>query len=66
MITVPFERLLTRQEVAEILRVSTKTVRRLEQRGSLPRVELSGAGIRYLRKDLDAFISQRRVEKALW
>ena len=34
-------RLLTRTEVCEILQVAPMTVRRLEQRGQLPRVEFA-------------------------
>ena len=61
-----FDRLLTRKEVAEILQVCPHTVRNLEKRGSLPRVEISRVGVRYLKKDVDEFIAQRRVKQALW
>ncbi len=61
-----YERLLTRKEVADMLRVCPHTVRNLEKRGSLPRVEISGIGIRYLKEDVEDFISSRRVERAYW
>jgi excisionase family DNA binding protein len=52
----PYETLLTRKEVADMLKVSTFTVRRLEQRGKIPRVEISGVGIRYRPSSIQAFI----------
>jgi len=61
-----YERLMTRAEVADMLRVSERTIRRLERRGSLPRVELSEVGIRYLKEDVDNLIKNRRVERATW
>ncbi len=60
-----FDRLLTRKQVAEMLQVCPHTVRNLELRGSLPRVEISRVGVRYTKADVDDFIAQRRV-KALW
>ena len=39
--------LMKREEVAEYLNVSTKTVRRFEERGQLPRIDLSRTSIRY-------------------
>ena len=39
--------LMKREEVAEYLKVSTKTVRRFEERGQLPRIDLSRTSIRY-------------------
>ena len=64
--TKKYEKLLTRSEVAEMLGVSGHTVRNYEKRGSLARIELSGVGIRYLKKDIDDFIMSRRVGRALW
>ena len=51
--------LMTREEVAEALKVSTWTVRRYEQRGVLPRVELSEHAIRYRHEDVDKLIEKR-------
>jgi excisionase family DNA binding protein len=54
-----YETLLTREEVADMLRCSTKTVRNLEQRGKIPRVELSGIGIRYRPSSINKFIEDQ-------
>ena len=58
-----FERLLTRQEVAEILNVSSRTVRRLEERRLISRVRLSGSTVRYKRKEVEDFIERRTIER---
>lgn len=58
------EPMLTRQQVAEWLNVSTKTIRRLELRGSIARVSISKVGVRYLKKDVEDFIKSRRIEKS--
>ena len=42
-----YERLMTREEVAEYLHVSTKKIRRLEKEGMLPRIDLGRKAIRY-------------------
>ena len=42
-----YEPLLTRKQVAEWLQVSQMTVIRLEKQGKIPRVQLSGIGVRY-------------------
>jgi len=42
-----------------MLRCSTKTVRNLEQRGKIPRVELSGIGIRYRPSSINKFIEDQ-------
>jgi excisionase family DNA binding protein len=54
-----YETLLTREEVADILRCSTQTVRRLEERGKIPRVELSGIGIRYRPSSINEYIEKQ-------
>ncbi len=57
-------KLLTTEEVAEILRVKPITVRTYISRGELAAVELGGS-YRIYQKDLDEFIRQRyrRPEK---
>tara|TARA_Y100001973_G_C4926558_1_gene198924 strand:- start:211 stop:432 length:222 start_codon:yes stop_codon:yes gene_type:complete len=42
-----YDRLMTREEVADYLHVSTKKVRRLEEEGMLPRIDLGRTAIRY-------------------
>lgn len=42
-----YESLMTRAEVAEALKVSQKTIERMEKRGFIPRVELPGGSVRY-------------------
>ena len=49
--------LLTTQEVAEILRVSTRTVRRLGQSGQLGRVHVGGRLTRYTPDSLDEMLA---------
>jgi excisionase family DNA binding protein len=56
-----YDRLMTREEVAEYLGVSEMTIHRLERRGSLPRVEISKRVIRYRASDLDDLIKKRLV-----
>ena len=64
MSVAKMESMLTRKQVAEWLNVSTKTVRRLELRGSISRISISRVGVRYLRKDVEDFIASRRVERS--
>lgn len=49
--------LLTTQEVADILRVSTRTVRRFGQDGILERVHVGGRLTRYRADSLDALLN---------
>ena len=50
------EPLLTRKEVAKLLQVSPMTVIRLEKQGKLPRIQMSGIGVRYKPSTIRAFI----------
>ena len=53
------EKLLTLQQVAELLRVHVNTVRRWTDQGLIPSYSLGPRGIRRFRqRDLEAFISQ--------
>ena len=42
-----YDRLMTREEVAKYLHVSTKKIRRLEEQGMLSRIDLGRTAIRY-------------------
>lgn len=53
---------LTIEQAAEWLQVSTKTIRRYIESGSLPAVNLGGRAIRIRRQDLDAWLETRRIE----
>jgi excisionase family DNA binding protein len=48
--------------VADWLKVSTKTIRRYTDDGSLPAVNLGGRAIRTRRQDLESWLQNRRVE----
>ncbi len=56
---------LTVEQVADWLHVSTKTIRRYIEDGSLPAVNLGGRAIRIRRQDLEAWLEKRRVEPAV-
>ncbi len=53
---------LTVEQAAEWLQVSTKTIRRYIEAGSLTAVNLGGRAIRIRRQDLDAWLESRRIE----
>lgn len=57
--TVPIEKLLTLREVAELLRVSEKSVRRLVAYRRLPCVRI-GRALRFQSSDVLRWISARR------
>lgn len=57
------ERLLTAQEVADLLRVSTMTVYRLIRRGDLPAVKV-GRSYRVIQSELDRYLRSRVVDPA--
>ena len=59
-------KLLTRNEVMEVLQCSGKTIRRMEIAGTLPRVQLSSKCIRYEPKEVEAIIKGLRVKQAAW
>ncbi len=56
---------LTVEQVAEWLQVSTKTIRRYIEDGSLPAVNLGGRAIRIRRQDLETWLQNRRVEPGI-
>ncbi len=55
------EKLLTVDEVAEILRVSPSTVYRRIQAGELPAIKLGHRQVRVRQEDLDAYIEAHRI-----
>lgn len=55
--------LLTTAEVAELLRVSQRTVRRLREGGGLPWVRIGGQ-VRYLREQVAGWVSSQAVATA--
>lgn len=56
----PIEGLLTIPDVAAILKISTATVRRLQQQRKLPFVKIGGS-IRFERSDVTSYVATRRV-----
>jgi len=58
-----YETLLNRDQVAEMLNCSVMTVRRLEANGKIPRVEITGMGIRYRPSSIQAFIESKEFYK---
>ncbi len=57
---VPPMGLLTIVEVAELLKVSVWTIRRLQQQRKIPFVKV-GRSIRFSESDLAAYLARRRV-----
>ncbi len=53
---------LTIEQAADWLQVSTKTIRRYIEGGSIPAVNLGGRAIRIRRQDLEAWLETRRIE----
>jgi excisionase family DNA binding protein len=53
--------LLTISEVAEILKVSATTVRRLQQQRHIPFLKVGGS-VRFLKQDVVSYLEQQRVE----
>lgn len=56
----PFAGLLTISEVAELLKISAWTVRRLQRQRKIPFVKIGGS-VRFKRSDLTAYLERRRV-----
>lgn len=54
--------LLTKQEIADRLRVSTRTVENLTARGVLPVVRLGGRLVRYSRSAVEARIAELTIK----
>ncbi|MBV1699525.1 MAG: helix-turn-helix domain-containing protein [Hyphomicrobiales bacterium] len=52
--------LLTVPEVAEFLKVSVQSVRRLQQRRKIPFIKVGGC-VRFTRNDIDLYLDGRRV-----
>ena len=62
---MPDKKLFSREEAAEYLGVSTRTLDRIRADGRIAYVKLGGSGgrIAYLRDDIDAFIARQRVSE---
>ena len=56
-----YESLLTRSQVAEMLNCHPDTVKRLEQRGKIPRVQITGVGVRYRPSTIQSYIEGREI-----
>jgi excisionase family DNA binding protein len=56
----PLLGLLTIPEVAELLRISVPTVRRLQQQRQLPFIKVGGR-IRFAQSDIALYVAKRRV-----
>jgi excisionase family DNA binding protein len=54
---------LTEAELAELLKVSTKTVRTWRKEGTGPPALRFGRGVRYRRRDVDAWAERQREER---
>jgi excisionase family DNA binding protein len=54
-------RLLTKKEVAELLRVSTRTVENMTNRGDLPKICLGIRTVRYPADGIRRFLDQHTV-----
>ena len=54
---------LTEAELAELLRVSTKTVRTWRKEGTGPPALRFGRGVRYRRRDVDAWLEREAQER---
>ena len=54
---------MTREEVSTYLKCSQKTVRRFEERGQLPRIDL-GRAIRYRPEDVEGLLDELTRKKA--
>jgi len=56
----PASGLLTIPDVAELLKISIPTVRRLQQHRQLPFIKVGGC-VRFNRSDIAAYLEKRRV-----
>ena len=59
-----YDRLMTREEVAEYLHVSTKKVRRLEKEGMLSRIDLGRTAIRYRPEAVEELLEKMTRKQA--
>lgn len=57
------DRLLRRQQVADVLNISTRTVRRWEAQGKIPVIKLTRSCIRYRVKDIMDLLEKLRYSK---
>ena len=57
------EQLLTRQDVAQLLRVSTMQVYRLTKQGELPVIRRGRRYTRYKKSDIEAFLDRYTVHE---
>ncbi|MEY9470866.1 excisionase family DNA binding protein [Bradyrhizobium yuanmingense] len=53
--------LLTAAEVAKLLRISTSSVRRLQQRRRIPFLKVGGS-IRFAKRDVISYLARQRTE----
>ncbi len=56
--------LMTREEVADYLNVSQKTVRRLEEAGQLPRIDITRKSIRYRPEVVEKLLEELTRKRA--
>lgn len=56
-----YESLLNREQVAEMLNCHVNTVKNLEKRGKIPRVQITGVGVRYRPCTIQAYIEGREI-----
>jgi excisionase family DNA binding protein len=59
----PGERLLSIARVAELLDVSTRTVRRMWEAGELPPPRRMRAGLRWFQTDIDYYLAGLRLQR---
>jgi excisionase family DNA binding protein len=57
---VPSSGLLTISDVAELLKLSASTVRRLQRQRKIPFIKVGGS-VRFVKGDLAAYLERRRV-----
>jgi excisionase family DNA binding protein len=57
----PFSGLLTIADVAQLLKISIPTVRRLQQHRKIPFIKVGGR-VRFARGDIAAYLEKRRVQ----
>jgi excisionase family DNA binding protein len=57
---VPSSGLLTISDVAELLKLSVSTVRRIQRQRKIPFVKVGGS-VRFVKSDLVAYLERRRV-----
>ena len=57
----PYASLMDRKQVADMLNLHVDTVRRLEKLGKIPRVQITGVGVRYRPSTIQAYIEGREI-----